>query len=62
MDSACIACGDWRLYLMRYDYNPLSNTVRPVLLARRAPGLFYIKKMAQLYQLRKIHYHLFYQN
>lgn len=36
-----IACGDWRLYLMRYDYNPLSNTVRPVLLARRAPGRWF---------------------
>lgn len=36
-----IACGDWRLYLQRYDYDPFSNTVRPVLLVRRAPGRWF---------------------
>lgn len=36
-----IACKDWHLYLLSYDYNPISNKVTVLLQARKAPGRWY---------------------
>lgn len=37
-----IACKDWHVYLLSYDYNPITNRVSVILQARKAPGRWFV--------------------